>query len=187
MLDLLSYVRPLVIGFFALGFGLSAQAAPEMFEASFIWHAWGNDISSGAITPYTSNWWSGVPIGYDCQHAEPYTANGDPNSRYCTLDKVHKGHPATGAWSRSVGTGTPPRITMQQSDFGVELYTYPLGTDTQTPHCCRGFNATFPPYLQSWTFATFVNAAGSFFAGGGAAAALGYNNKTGTTPMSLGS
>jgi hypothetical protein len=48
-----------------------------------------------------------------------------------------------------------------------------------TPHCCRGFLITFPPYLQSFTYATFVNAAGSFFAGGGAAAAAGYNNRTG--------
>jgi hypothetical protein len=89
-------------------------------------------------------------------------------------------------WSRSIGAGTPPRITMQQSDFGVHLYTYPLGTDTNTPHCCRGFNATFPPYIQSWTYATFVNAAGSFFAGGGAAADLGYKNKSGMTGMTAG-
>jgi hypothetical protein len=58
---------------------------------------------------------------------------------------------------------------MQQSDIGIELYTYPLGTDTNTPHCGRGFLATFPPCLQSWTYATFVNAVGAFFAGGGPA------------------
>jgi hypothetical protein len=96
---------------------------------------------------------------------------------------MHKGHPATGQWTRSIGTGTPPRITLQQSDITIELYTHPIGwptqTDTNTPHCCRGFSATFPPYLQSFTYATFVNEAGSFFAGGGAAADLGYNNKTG--------
>ena len=166
-------------------FGLapSAQAAPEMFEASFIIHAWGNDVSSGATSPYTENWFTAVPLGYDCQHAEPYTANGDPSSRYCTPGIMHKGHPATGMWTASIGTGTPPRITLQQSDFTLELYTHPIGwpteTNTQTPHCCRGFSATFPPYLQSFTYATFVNAVGSFFAGGGAAGTLGYNNKTG--------
>ena len=175
----------LVLAIFLVTFGMtpSAQAAPEMFEASFIIHAWGNDISSGATSPYTENWFTAVPLGYDCQHAEPYTANGDPSSRYCSPDIMHKGHPATGMWTASVGTGTPPGITLQQSNFTLELYTHPIGwptqTNTQTPHCCRGFSATFPPYLQSFTYATFVNAAGSFFAGGGAAAILGYNNKTG--------
>jgi hypothetical protein len=190
MSDLLSRIRSLAVGLLALGFALSAQAAPEMFDASFVWHAWGNDISSGTIEPYTANTWSGVPIGYDCQHAEPYTVNGAPSTRYCSPAIVQRGHPATGMWSRSIGTGTPPRITMQQSDFGVHLYTYPVGwptqTDTNTPHCCRGFNATFPPYIQSWTYATFVNAAGSFFAGGGAAAGAGYKNKTGMTGMTAG-
>ena len=60
-----------------LGLAPSAQAVPEMFEASFIIHAWGNDIPSGATSPYTENHWTAVPLGYDCQHAEPhYTANG---------------------------------------------------------------------------------------------------------------
>jgi hypothetical protein len=92
-------------------------------------------------------------------------------------------------WTRTpITTGTPQKITVQQSDFGVQLNTVPLGTDTQTPHCCRGFLITFPPYLQSFTYATFINAAGSFFAGGGAViagpggsgmGATAYNNKTG--------
>ncbi|MHC4610453.1 MAG: PEP-CTERM sorting domain-containing protein, partial [Planctomycetota bacterium] len=58
-------------------------------------------------------------------------------------------------------------------------------------NCCRGFLATYYPY-QSITYATFVNAAGSFFANGGAVAGSGggagvvggtgtgrYNNRTG--------
>jgi hypothetical protein len=183
MLRLLSPLKPLAVGVFALGFALSAQAAPELFEASFVFHAWSNDISSGTISPYTSNFWTAAPLGYDCQHAEPYTVNGDPSTRYCVPAKMAKGHPATGAWTRSIGTGTPPRITMQQSDFGVQLLTQTNKTvpplSGTTPQCCRGFLITFPPYLQSFTYATFVNAAGSFFAGGGAAAVASYNNKTG--------
>jgi hypothetical protein len=54
----------------ALGSALSAQAAPEMFEASFIFHAWGNDTSSGTAMPCTPNSWNGAPLGYDCQSAE---------------------------------------------------------------------------------------------------------------------
>jgi hypothetical protein len=70
---------------------------------------------------------------------------------------------------------------MQQSDFGVALgtTTTPSGHPWGQGDCCRGFPIGFPPYQQSFTYATFVNAAGSFFAGGGAAATLGYNNKTG--------
>jgi hypothetical protein len=166
-------LRLLGVGALALGFALSAQAAPAMFEASFLFHAWGNDISSGATSPYSTNDWTAAPLGYDCQHAEPYTTNGAPSSRFCSNAKMQKGHPVTGMWSRSIGTGTPPNITLQQSDLGTAGVT--------------GFLITFPPYLQSWTYATFVNAAGSFFAGGGAVAGpygsgMGtgaYNNKTG--------
>ena len=166
MLRLLSHLRPLAVGAFALGFALSAQAAPEMFDAQFVFHGWGNDISSGTTSPYAENDWTAAPLGYDCQHAEQYTTNGAPSSRWCPNTKMQKGVPATGMWSRSIGTGTPPAITMQQSDFGVIGQT--------------GFLITFPPYLQSWTYATFVNAAGSFFAGGGAVAGF-YGNGTGTT------
>jgi hypothetical protein len=182
MSRLLGRLRPLAVGVFALGFALSAQAAPEMFEASFLFHAWSNDVSSAApaTTPTwaISNYWTAAPLGYDCQHADKYTVNGAAASRYCEPAKMAKGHPATGMWSRSVGTGTPPRITLQQSYLGVQLNALPAGSVTSTPNCCRGFLITFPPYIQSFTYATFVNAAGSFFAGGGAAAGAGYKNYT---------
>jgi hypothetical protein len=180
--------RLLAVGAFALGFALSAQGAPAMFDASFIFHAWSNDISSGTVSPYVENNWTAAPLGYDCQHAEPYSTNGAPNSRYCTPTKMMKGHPAVGSWSRSIGTGTPPRITMQQSDIAVALGTIGTTSPWGQGNCCRGFLITFPPYLQSFTYATFVNAAGSFFAGGGAVIAgpggtgmgtAAYNNKTG--------
>jgi hypothetical protein len=70
------HVRPLAIGVFAPGFALSAQAAPEMFGTSFIFHAWGHDISSGATSPCSANTWNAAPLGYDCQSAEPFTTNG---------------------------------------------------------------------------------------------------------------
>jgi hypothetical protein len=138
-----------------------AQAGPAMFRASFIFHARGNDISGGIVTPYISNDWTALPLGYDCQHASP-TTTYDP--RYCTPAIRQRGHPATGSWTRTLlTTGTPRSLTLMQSDFGVAGVT--------------GFRPTFTPYLQSFTYATFVNAAGSFFAGGGAAAGTGYNNR----------
>jgi hypothetical protein len=68
--------------------------------------------------------------------------------------------------------GTPPGIALQQSAFGVTTTGFPPNP--------------WVPYLQTWTYATFVNAAGSFFAGGGAAADAGYNNKTAMTGMGTG-
>jgi hypothetical protein len=171
----------------ALFVPLIAAAAPAMFEASFIFHAWGNDICSGTQSPYAANDWIALPLGYDCQHVEPYTINGGPATRWCSPPKMHGGHPAAGAWGASVGTGTPPRITLQQSDFGIHLgilwTTYPWGQG----NCCRGFLPNpYVPYLQTVTYATFVNAAGSFFADGGAAADVGYANRTPMANMSPG-
>jgi hypothetical protein len=187
--------------FLSFAIAAPAAAAPEMFSASFIWHAWSNDISSGTAAPYLDNYFTAAPRGFDCQHASPYTTNGAPATRYCTPNVVMQGHPAIGktytahgqgvAPSRSIGSGTPPRITMQQSDFTVGLVTYTNTTQTWGEgQCCRGFLITYPPYIQSFTYATFVNAAGSFFANGGAVAAglaknIGgtgtgrYNNRTG--------
>jgi hypothetical protein len=194
--------RLLGAGALALGFALSAQAAPEMFAASFIWHAWSNDISSGTADPYLDNYFSAAPQGFDCQHSSPYTTNGATNTRYCTPYKVMRGHAANGktatpaGWggkmapARSIGSGTPPKITMQQSDFTIALESYTTMKTWGVGSCCRGFLITYPPYIQSFTYATFVNAAGSFFANGGAVAVgnpknIGgsgtgrYNNKTG--------
>jgi len=154
------------------GFAAPAAAAPAMFQASFIFHAWGNDASGGTGTPYISNDWTAVPLGYDCQSAEQYTTNGGPSSRWCSQPKMQRGHPATGSGTLSEKAGAPLGFTLPQSAFGVTT---------------SGTLGTFPPYLQTITYATFVNAAGSFFAGGGAAAANGYNNKTPMTGMDLGS
>jgi hypothetical protein len=160
-----------------------------MFEASFIFHAWGNDISSGTAWPHLDIDWTAAPLGYDCQHPNPWTAN-DP--RYCPWTKRQRGHAATGSWSRSIGTGTPPKISMAQSDFGVQLVTKTAGNTWGVGDCCRGlfphatYSSSYPVYWQSFSYATFVNAAGTFFAGGGAAAAKGYVNKTGATAMTAG-
>jgi hypothetical protein len=170
-----------------------------MFAASFIFHAWSNDISSGTADPYLDKYFSAVPLGRDCLYEEPYTRHGATNTRYCTPGVVMHGHPAIGkiytSWgrgvapSRSIGNGTPPKITMQQSDFTIALSTF-FTSSTQAwgqGNCCRGFYPTaYPLYCQSFTYARFVNAAGSFFKNGGAAAGAGYNNRTLTTTMAQG-
>ncbi|HEY5657820.1 MAG TPA: hypothetical protein VIY27_08515 [Myxococcota bacterium] len=190
MLRLLSHAKPLAVGIFVLGFALGAQAEPAMFKASFVFQAWGNDVSSGVPgvdpTQYTTNDWTAAPLGYDCQHAEKTTVNGGTSPRWCPNTKMQRGHPVKGTWTRSIGAGAPPAIVMEQSDFGTQLALKTANNTWGTGDCCRGFLITFPPYLQSFTYATFVNAAGSFFAGGGAAAGAGYVNKFPATQMTAG-
>jgi hypothetical protein len=182
---MLARAYPLSLILLPFTLAVHAQAAPEMFAASFIFHAWSNDISSGTASPFSEGYATAAPLGYNCQHAEPWTTPNQPiDPHYCTDPKMERGHPVSGlnvtpwgrgvAPDRSIGTGTPPKITLMQSDIGVYLYTDPIGTgtppgrrDSATPHCCRGFLITFPPYTQSTSYATFVNAPGSFFAGGG--------------------
>jgi hypothetical protein len=158
----------LAVGAITLGFALSAQAGPAMYNASFIFHAWGNDITTGSVPPLSTSTWVAAPAGNDCQHATPHTPS-DP--RYCTQGVIEAGHPATGprpGGPQSITTtgagGVGAGITMPQSAFGVTT---------------TGFLATYYPYLQSNTYATFVNDAGNFFAGGGPAAGLGQKIKTG--------
>jgi hypothetical protein len=146
-----------------VGLNSPAQARPEMFQASFIMHAFGNDISSGTVLPYTANTFTAMPLGHNCR--SPYTLNGSAQTGYCSPTTLRMGAPATGSGMLKLKPRKTSSIMLPQSAFGVTA---------------TGFLPVFPPYLQSHTYATFVNAAGSFFAGGGAAAALGYNNKTGT-------
>jgi hypothetical protein len=103
-----------------------------------------------------------MPLGYDCRHATPTTVY-DP--RYCSPAKRQRGHPATGYGDGTttsrliIGTGTPPAILLQQSAIGVTGVTgYRPGSD---PYDTGRF---------SRSSASFVNDAGSFFAGGGPAA-----------------
>jgi hypothetical protein len=159
MLDLRRGVSGIALGVFAIGIALSAQAGPAMFNASFIMRAFGNDITSGTTYPYNQEVWSAVPLGRDCQSADPYTVNGAPATRYCGSTTMMQGRPATGSGylvTGGVTTGGP--VGLPSSAFSVVT---------------RGFLPTYYPYLQTHTYADFRNAAGTFFAGSGPAAGLG--------------
>jgi hypothetical protein len=153
--------RLLAIGALALGLALSAQADPAMFDGTLIMHSFGNDVTTGTAPPFTLSDWTGMPLGHDCQHAVPQTTN-DP--RYCTNAVMQNGAPLTGMGTLSISTGTGASIMMPQSAVGETV---------------TGFLPTYYPYLQSNTYATLHNAAGTFFAGGGPAAGLGQKVKTG--------
>jgi len=162
---MLRNTRAIALGIFALGLALGAQAGPALFSGSFIWNAWGNDITSGASYPYNTNTFNAAPIGHDCQHFSPYTANGEPSSRYCPLSVLREGVPATGSGYLVTGGAT----------LGAPIGLAPSAiTITVT-----GFNRTYYPYIQSWTYANIANDAGSFFAGGGPAFGKGTHIKTG--------
>jgi hypothetical protein len=150
--------KVLGVALLAFGFALSAQAGPAMFQASFIMHAWGNDITSGATYPYNEYGFTAAPVGRDCQSASPYTPNGATAPRYCSPALVQQGYPATGSGTLISGGATVGGpVVLPQSAFVADGIT--------------GFIVTYYPYLQSWTYATFAAEAGTFFAGGGPAAA----------------
>jgi hypothetical protein len=165
--NLLRGSRAFAIGACVFGFALGASAGPAMYNASLIFHSWGNDITTGTAPPLTMSTFTGAPLGHDCQHATPHTPY-DP--RYCSEAVIEAGAPATGprpGGPQSISTtaaGVGGGIIMPQSALGITT---------------TGFLATYYPYLQSNTYATFVNDAGNFFAGGGPAAGLGQKIKTG--------
>lgn len=151
-----------LVAFAALltAFAAPAHAAPEMFQASFIMHAFGNDVTSGAAYPYDTDVFFALPLGHNCQDASRYTTNGAyPAPHYCYPTTLQAGRPATGSGTLSVGTGSPASIMLPQSAFGITTV---------------GFRPLLPSYLQSDTYATFVNASGAFFAGGGPGSILRY-------------
>jgi len=162
---MLGHTRAIAVGIFVLGLALGAQAGPAMFNGSFIWHAFGNDITSGTQYPYNTYSVTAIPLGHDCQETLPYSENGAPNDRYCFPTTFQEGMPATGSGYLVSGGAT----------LGGPIGLAPSAITI----VASGFNATYYPYLQSHTSANFVNDAGAFFAGGGAAAGLGQVTKTG--------
>jgi hypothetical protein len=145
---------------------VSAQAGPAMFSASFIMHAWGNDATSGTAYPSNTDVFLALPLGHDCRYSDPYTPNGAPATRYCGPTTLRQGYPATGVGTLEVGVGSPASLVIPQSAVIADGIT--------------GFLPTaYYPYEQSWTYATFTARPGTFFAGGGPAAADGVKTHTG--------
>jgi hypothetical protein len=152
---------PAVIGaLLTLGLVSSAHAGATMFQASFIMHAFGNDVTSGATYPYDTDVFFALPLGHNCQDPSRYTTNGTyPAPHYCYPATLQAGRPATGSGTLSVGTGSPASIMLPQSAIGITTL---------------GFRPLHPNYLQSDTYATLVNASGAFFDGGGPGSILRY-------------
>jgi hypothetical protein len=165
---------PAVIGIaLTLTLAPAAHAAPAMFQASLILHAFGNDTTMGQTFPSNTYTFYALPLGYECYNYRrtSWGKTTPPRPLYCPQSVLQKGHPATGAGVLVQGTGATPSIALPQSAIGVTttglLKSY-------------GYGST-----ASQTYATFVNAAGSFFAGGGpAATAMGKGSVTHMGPAS---
>jgi hypothetical protein len=156
---MLGFFRSVSCGALLAALTTSAHAGPEMFQASFVLHAFGNDITSGSLPPYASNDWTALPLGHDCEDAYPYTANGATAPHYCDPATRQAGQPAAGSGTLVPGTGSPASIAVPQSALGITTVgALPLRSG----------------YLQSDTYATFVNGSGAFFAGGGPGSILRY-------------
>jgi len=123
-------------------------------------------VTTGTQSPFDTSTFHAWPLGHDCEHASPYTIYGSPRSRYCGPTTIRAGLPATGSGTVEAGVVTPFSVMLPQSALGVSVTGFLPRPDTES-------------YPQSNTYATFVNAAGSFFVGGGPAAGLGQKSKTG--------
>jgi hypothetical protein len=154
----------------ALGLVTGAQAGPAMFQASFVMHAFGNDTTTGTSFPYNTLVFVALPLGHNCQDPSSYTPSSVYlASNYCYATTLQAGQPATGSGTLSVGTGSPASIMLPQSAFGITTV---------------GARPLRSSYLQSDTYATFVNASGTFFSGGGPGSVSRYYG-CGETPYVL--
>jgi len=138
---------------------------PAMFQASFIMHAFGNDTTTGASSPFNAYVFTAMPLGRSCQSTTPTSGNGSPNPHYCSPAILQQGKSATGSGTLGVGSGALATVALPYSAFGIAT---------------TGFLPVYYHYaFQSHTYATFANVAGRFFTGGGPAAGFGQQVKTG--------
>ena len=160
------------------GVALSAQAGPAMFQASFLMQRRANDVTTGTFHPYNTYTFIGMPLGHNCQSFYSYTYYGTPAPYYCSQTTLQAGSPATGSGTLASGSltvggsiGLPSKAFGHGNWLGSGTPSLPPWT---TPISARngitGFLPIYYPYLQSHTYATFHNAAGTFVAGNGPAA-----------------
>jgi hypothetical protein len=152
-------MRVIAILVLSLALAAVAQAGPSLFEASFIMHAFGSKITPLVPSPR----FLALPMGRACGATSTTATN------YCSPALLTQGAPATGSGTISVGTGATASVVLPQSAFGIMT---------------SGSLPARVPYMLRETAAALYNAAGSFFAGGGAAAGLGQRTHTGMYPRS---
>jgi len=133
-----------------LALATPASAGPAMYDASFIIHAWGNDVTAEPYSPSNTSVFVPMPLGTTgCSYSSSSSSYG---SSCPPLSQ--RGQPATGMGFIGVattGTGPAP-IALPEAAFGVTT---------------MGFWPIQIPASYYMTYARFENDAGFFFAGGG--------------------
>ncbi len=147
-----------------------APPQPTLYDASLIIHAFGEEMTTGTASTQITSTFFALPLGYDCRDLSSYTVYRAPATHWCSKSILQKGHPATGMGVLGLGWGATRPILVPQSAFGVSGVTgyYPVGY--------------VPTTTYSHTYATFTNAVGTFFAGGGPAAGKGTHRRVGQWP-----
>lgn len=148
----------------ALGLAAAAHAGPAMFSGTLVQQINGNDYTAGPGYPYNTYIFTALPIGQPCGSA---SSNGGAAPYYCGKTTRQAGQPANGSGTISLtAAGTAPvPFQLPQSALAVAASgsVVPRATGFPTsPGATPGY------YVSRLTDASFVNAAGSFFAGGGA-------------------
>jgi hypothetical protein len=147
---------------------------PTLYEASLIIHAYGSETTTTAMgPPQIVSHFLALPLGYDCRDGRPQTPSGATASHYCTSAILEQGRPVTGSGVVGLGAGATKPILLPQSAFAASGVT--------------GFHPVFTysyPYSKIHSYATIANAAGTLFAGGGAAAGKRAHEHTGPWPAS---
>lgn len=131
-----------------LGLASGAQSGPTMFQASLIIHMYANDITTGTRPTSSRYTFYAMPPGKTCT----YFTTWGPGAGYpyvCAQTTKQSGGPAT-------GSGTISVPTRGEGPFPIAL-----------PQSALGVANSFPFWSSSTVYATFVNEAGSFFAGAG--------------------
>jgi hypothetical protein len=129
-----------------LGFIVApAQARPTMYSGSLVFHALGNDLTTGTTPPFATYTFLALPLGAFCN---PALIEGTT----CGSATLRQGAPLTGAGTASVTGSSPAGFTLPAS---------------QLKRTTSGVLPPYPGISYTATTATLANSTGGFGSGGG--------------------
>ena len=122
-----------------------AQAGPTMYSGSLVFHALGNDLTTGTTPPFATYTFLALPLGAYCN---PALAGGTT----CSTATLRQGAPLTGSGTASVTGSSPAGFALPAS---------------QLERTTRGVLPPYPGISYTATTVTLVNSTGAFGPGGG--------------------
>jgi hypothetical protein len=137
------------------GFGLAvamfgllaapAQAGPKIYSGSLVFHALGNDLTTGTTPPFATYTFIALPLGASCN---PALVGG----MTCSSATLQQGAPLTGGGAASVTGSSPAGFTLPAN---------------QLKRTTLGVLPPYPGISYTATTATLANSTGGFGPGGG--------------------